>query len=233
MAGIIILLFLSHFILRYTINGNIKMLGVCLDAHEITIVLLAILCPILLIIVLHYSISVVVDNPYKVNSNYSTRQFTMGIWYLVKSVVYEELVFRGALFYVVMKKFGIRTAVIASSAAFGIYHWFSFDVIGNPAKMLYVFVNTGLMGYCLARSFVVSKSILLPIGFHFGLNFALMILLSADKRIGQQLLVKSYAVDHIVPNPVLGAVLLCLYYFGPPLLIHAFLKIYKAHLQPC
>ena len=58
-----------------------------------------------------------------------------------------------------------------SSIAFGIYHWFSFGILGSIIPMIVVFVGTGLMGYAWALSFSKTKSIAMPIGLHFGWNF--------------------------------------------------------------
>jgi hypothetical protein len=55
--------------------------------------------------------------------------------------------------------------------AFGIYHWFSYGVLGNPMAITLIFIGTGLMGYALAWAFSKTKSIMLPFGLHLGWNF--------------------------------------------------------------
>ena len=50
---------------------------------------------------------------------------SMFIWDL-RSVITEELVFRGAILYVLIKKLGSQRGILMSAIAFGIYHWFSF-----------------------------------------------------------------------------------------------------------
>ena len=92
------------------------------------------------------------------------------VWWDIKSVLTEELIFRGALLYILIKRIGASKAVLISAVAFGIYHWFSYGVLGNVMAMLFVFVGTGLMGYAWALAFSKSKSILLPFGLHLGWN---------------------------------------------------------------
>ncbi|MDH3323034.1 MAG: CPBP family intramembrane metalloprotease [Flavobacteriaceae bacterium] len=58
-----------------------------------------------------------------------------------------------------------------SAIAFGIYHWFSYGVLGNVMAMIFVFIGTGLMGYTWAWAFSKTKSIMLPLGLHLGWNF--------------------------------------------------------------
>lgn len=87
------------------------------------------------------------------------------------SVLYEELIFRGALLYIAIEKFGIKKACVISAVGFGIYHWFSFNVIGNPLMMLITFIMTGITGLTWAFAFAKTKSLYLPIALHFGWNF--------------------------------------------------------------
>ncbi len=93
-----------------------------------------------------------------------------GIWWNLKSVFFEELIFRGVLFYILIRKLGPLKAMIISSVAFGIYHWFSQEVFGNPVPMAITFLNTGLMGFVYAFAYARTGSILTPAAIHFGWN---------------------------------------------------------------
>jgi membrane protease YdiL (CAAX protease family) len=78
----------------------------------------------------------------------------------------EELVFRGAILYILISKIGSSRTILLSAILFGVYHWFSFGVIGNLMAMLFVFIGTGLMGYAWALAFSKTNSIFLPFGLH-------------------------------------------------------------------
>jgi membrane protease YdiL (CAAX protease family) len=93
------------------------------------------------------------------------------LWWDFKSVVTEELIFRGALLLILIRRIQTKKAILFSAIAFGVYHWFSFGIFGNPIPMFFVFVGTGLMGYSLALSFSKTKSMFMPIGLHLGWNF--------------------------------------------------------------
>jgi membrane protease YdiL (CAAX protease family) len=112
-----------------------------------------------------------------------------GIWWNIKSVLFEELLFRGALLYIVLRRTGTLPAVLVSAAAFGIYHWFSFEVIGNPVAMLYTFIVTGLMGVVYAYGYVRTMTLYTPIAIHFGWNVVRSVVFS-DTSIGRQLFVE-------------------------------------------
>ncbi|NMM47710.1 CPBP family intramembrane glutamic endopeptidase [Marinigracilibium pacificum] len=97
---------------------------------------------------------------------------SMAFWDL-KSVVTEELIFRGAILLVIIERFGKNAGIALSAISFGVYHWFSYGIIGNVIPMIVIFIGTALMGLAWALAFYKSKSILLPIGLHFGWNFTL------------------------------------------------------------
>lgn len=104
------------------------------------------------------------------NKNITSLIILKSFWYDVKSVLTEELIFRGALLYILINKIGSKKSILISATAFGIYHWFSYGVLGNLIAMILVFIGTGLMGLAWAWAFEKTKSICLPFGLHLGWN---------------------------------------------------------------
>ena len=125
---------------------------------------------------------------WKLNDNLDVYIFGESIWWNLKSVLFEEFIFRGALLFIAVERLGVKKGVLLSGAAFGIYHWFSFGVIGNPIAMTVVFGATGLMGLAWAYSFTATKSMALPIGLHFGWNYVTNSVFSKGP-IGDQILI--------------------------------------------
>jgi membrane protease YdiL (CAAX protease family) len=82
-----------------------------------------------------------------------------GIWWNIKSVLFEELTFRGVLFY-----------ILISSIAFGIYQWVSQEAFGNVSQMLLIFILTGIMGLIYAYGYVKTGSLFVPCAIHLGWN---------------------------------------------------------------
>ncbi len=87
---------------------------------------------------------------WELNPRLTANLILTGVWWNIKSVFFEELIFRGVLFYILIKKLGPVKAIIMSAVAFGIYYWFSHGVIGNPVPMAITFVITGTMGLVYA-----------------------------------------------------------------------------------
>jgi uncharacterized protein len=92
------------------------------------------------------------------------------IWWNIKSVMFEELIFRGVIFYIIIKKLGALKAIVISAIAFGIYHWFSHEVIGNSTQMAITFVTTGIMGALYAYGYAKTFSLYIPCAIHLGWN---------------------------------------------------------------
>ena len=122
------------------------------------------------------------------NPDFTAFDFLTGSWWMTKSVMIEELMFRGALLYILIKLTGINKACIASSVAFGIYHWFSYGVFGNVVQMIYVFLITAMGGLMFAYAFALTRSLYLPFGLHLGWNVVSTVIFSQGP-LGNQLLI--------------------------------------------
>jgi membrane protease YdiL (CAAX protease family) len=132
---------------------------------------------------------------WQLNPLINARLILEGTWFVAKSVLFEELIFRGVLLYILIKKLGATRAIIISSVAFGIYHWFSHELWGNPVQMAVEFFGTGTMGLVLAYGYAKSFSMYIPVAIHFGWNIIQMVVFSGN-TIGNQVLVEG------VPPPV-------------------------------
>lgn len=104
-------------------------------------------------------------------------------------MLFEEFIFRGALLYIVIKKLGVKVACIISAICFGIYHWFTFELFGNPVQMIFIFILTGIWGATFAIAFVKTKSLYMPIGLHFGWNFISTVIFSQGPLKNQLLVI--------------------------------------------
>lgn len=136
------------------------------------------------------------DQQWKLNPALSANLILTGIWWNVKSVLFEELIFRGVLLYILIKKLGTVRAVVISAVAFGIYHWFSFEVVGDVKQMAIIFVATGVMGLLYAYGYAKTFSLYIPVAIHLGWNVTRSVVFS-ETVIGDQLLVQVKPVPDI------------------------------------
>jgi uncharacterized protein len=113
----------------------------------------------------------VADQRWHLNPLMSAKLIWDGLIWNIQSVLFEELIFRGVILYILIKRLGTAKGVIISAIGFGIYHWFSFNVIGNVPAMVFAFLTTGTMGLLLAYAYAKTCSLYIPIAIHLGWNF--------------------------------------------------------------
>jgi len=128
------------------------------------------------------------DQHWQLNPEATGRLVVDGVWWNFKSVMFEELIFRGALFYFLIQKLGAKRAIWIGAAAFGVYHWFSHGTFGNPVAMVWDFTITGAMGLVLGYGFARTGSLYLPVAIHLGWNYVQQSIFSSGP-IGNQLFI--------------------------------------------
>jgi membrane protease YdiL (CAAX protease family) len=133
---------------------------------------------------------------WELNPKLTANTILSGVWWNIKSVLFEELIFRGVLFYILIKKLGNTKAIIISAVAFGIYHWFSQGSFGNPVQMVITFVITGTMGLVYAYGYSKNFSLYIPIAIHLGWNLTSSVVFSQG-NIGNQLFTPVQPVSEV------------------------------------
>jgi membrane protease YdiL (CAAX protease family) len=107
---------------------------------------------------------------YILNPNLTAGSALFKIWENIRGVLTEELLCRGALLFILIKKLGSKWAIIISSVIFAVLHWLNAGVWGNVVQMALVFVFTFSMGLLLAYAYTKTYSILIPFAIHLGWN---------------------------------------------------------------
>lgn len=186
MLGIIVQLLISWLIIWLFEKGNLNVLGFYptkkrLVGFAVFFIVTALCCSSDFFMRMLFA-----KQPWELNPNLTANLIVTGIWWNIKSVLFEELIFRGVLFYILIKKWGHTKAIIISAVAFGIYHWFSHEVIGNITQMAITFLITGTMGLVYAYAYSKTFSLYYPIAIHFGWNLTGSVLFS-NGILGDQL----------------------------------------------
>ncbi|NVJ45842.1 MAG: CPBP family intramembrane metalloprotease [Cytophagia bacterium] len=171
MIGILIELAISWILLHFLEKNSILALGFQPIAKRLKQFFIGFLITAELCILVQLLEAYLQSSRWIINENITSGVILESFWWDVKSVLTEELLFRGALLFILIRRIGDQKGIIISAVAFGVYHWFSYGVLGNVMAMIFVFIGTGLMGYAWAWAFSKTKSILLPFGLHLGWNF--------------------------------------------------------------
>ena len=157
------------------------------------------------------------------NPHLNAKMTFAGIGWTIKSVLFEELLFRGALLYLLIVRCGIKKGIIVSAICFGAYHWFSFGAWGNAVHMVTAFFTTGVMGLALAFSFAQTQSMYLPIALHCGWN-TVQINVFSNGPLGPQMFVTDTSAQTIALGIFPSIVMFLLQAFSLPLLAYWYLK---------
>jgi len=154
---------------------------------------------------------------WEINPKLTANLIVTGTWWNFKSVLFEELIFRGVLLYILIKKLGHTKAIVISAIAFGIYHWFSHEVFGDIKQMTITFVVTGTMGLVYAYAYSRTFSLYFPAAIHLGWNLTRSVIFS-ETVIGEQLLIPVKPVPEVTVSyfiyfcilliPLLSAILI-------------------------
>lgn len=180
MLGVLVVFAISWLLLWLIEREHITVLGILpnskrMKAFSIGMIVMAVFCLINLLGQAYFK-----EFNYVRNIDYGIKESLNGIWWTFKAALFEELIFRGALLYLLIKRLGINWACIISAIAFGIYHWFSYQMFGRGlVLMAYVFLLTGASGWMFAYAFAKTKSILVPLGLHFGWIVISIVVLSS------------------------------------------------------
>jgi uncharacterized protein len=196
MIGIIVQLAISWLIVWLFDKGNPGVLGFFPTKRRLLdfalfFIITAICCSTGFLMRMYFA-----KQQWELNPNLTSTLIWTGIWWNVKSVLFEELIFRGVIFYILIRKLGHAKAIIISAIAFGIYHWFSFEVLGNPQQMIITFIGTGVMGLLYAYGYSKTFSLFIPCAIHLGWNITQGVIFSSSV-IGDQLFVQVKPVPEI------------------------------------
>ncbi len=115
----------------------------------------------------------------KINPNANWFLIIGGLFFLIVSVLNEELIFRGYCFEKTITHVGIAKANIIFAFLFIFYHWIALNAWGNWSLMLGL-ITTGFGHFLFATALLKSNTLYFPIGIHLGNNWAQRYLFSAN-----------------------------------------------------
>lgn len=188
MIGILVQLLLSALLLWWIEKQSLSVLGWQPSIKRILQLSIGFLLAIMLAATYHLINGILTGTSWQRNPSFRLSELFNGLGWMLRSVLYEELIFRGALFYIALKRLGSTKALWLSVIAFGIYHWFSFGAFGQPFQMIFIFLITAAAGWMYSYAFIKTGSLYTTIGLHFGWNCTGSLLFS-QSSIGKYILI--------------------------------------------
>lgn len=172
MLGLLVIIIVSGVLLRFIEKKNIEVLGVIPTKQRSVQFLIGFVFITLICLISVYVETLVLDVEWIRNESINYTAIFNSFFYHVRSALTEDLIFRGAILYILISRLGAKWAILISALCFGVYHVFSYGMTGGGIiPILYVVLVTGFVGYVWAYTFYKTKSIMMALGFHLGYNF--------------------------------------------------------------
>jgi membrane protease YdiL (CAAX protease family) len=172
MIGLLVILVVSWVLLHFIEKKNIEILGIIPYPKRLLQLLIGMVFMMMICLIWIVIETYVLDVEWQQNDTINYSLIFESFIYHIRSALTEDLVFRGAILYILINRIGAKWAIFVSALFFGVYHVFSYGMTGDRwIAMLYVVLVTGFTGYVWAYTFYRTKSIMLALGFHIGYNF--------------------------------------------------------------
>lgn len=172
MLGLLVIIIISWMLLRIVEKKNIEILGIIPYPRRILQFLIGVIVIMLVTLLNIYFETIVLNVDWELKSTINYKSIFEAFIYHIRSALTEDLVFRGALLYILISRLGARWAILISALFFGVYHVFSYGMTAaRIIPILYVILVTGFTGYVWAFTFHKTKSIMMGLGLHLGVNF--------------------------------------------------------------
>lgn len=192
MLGLLVIIVTSWLLLHFIEKQNIEVLGVIPNKQRVIQFTLGFVFIVLICLLSVYIETVVLNVEWKVNDSISIKSIFNSFVYHVRSALTEDLVFRGAILYILISRLGAKWGILISALCFGVYHVFSYGMTGERIiPILYVILVTGFVGYVWAYTFNKIKSIMMGLGFHIAYNFT-MAMFYESPPVGELLMQEIY-----------------------------------------
>lgn len=178
MIGIVVILGVSWLLLFLIQKKNLSALGFLPLKKTVPYFLFGMVAAILIRAIILLLETQFKSLEFTANPAFSFEVSLNSFWYHFKSALTEELIFRGAILYILIQRIGAKKAIWISALVFGIYHWFSYNMFGGDiVPMIYILLITGVVGFVWAYAYEKTNSLMIPFGMHLGSNFFLTLFL--------------------------------------------------------
>ena len=116
MIGIIVILGISWLLLHFIVEKNLTALGIFPIGKRIKQFTIGLIVMGLINIVFIYAESIIKSKVWEINPSLNANLILKSFWYHLKSALTEDLVFRGALLYILISKIKLHCPYITRTA---------------------------------------------------------------------------------------------------------------------
>lgn len=171
MIGLLIILIISWGLLYLIERKHIDAIGIIPSRNRLLQFIIGLLFIQLIVLISIFVESQVLSIEWCYNQDFKLNDVLNAFIYHLRSALTEDLMYRGAILFILIQRLGYKWAILISALVFGVYHVFSYGMTNESViPIIYVILVTGFTGYVWAYAFYKTRSIWLGLGFHLGYN---------------------------------------------------------------
>ncbi|HEY1021940.1 MAG TPA: CPBP family intramembrane glutamic endopeptidase [Flavisolibacter sp.] len=167
-----VLLIAGTWLLYRTDGQNLSALGLVLTPKTLTSLFGGCLIGVVALFLVTFLRTLYTGEDWHFTSAVNAAALGKSFYYILPTVMVQELMFRGYLFTKTISRWGVAKANMVFAFAFMLVHVLDRDVLQNPAQVILLIVTIPVGHLWFATALLRSRTLLFPIGLHWGNNWA-------------------------------------------------------------
>ncbi len=176
-----LLVIVTWFLYR-TEGKSIKAIGLNITAKHLLFLVLGLLIGITALGLENFFRSIYTGEHWNISSSIDQLALWKTLYFILPSVIVQELVFRGYLFVKTIEVTNVVIANVIFGILFMLVHVLDRDVMQNTGQLIFLIVSIPIGHLLFATALLRSKTLYFPIGLHWGNNWASSCLIGYGKN---------------------------------------------------
>jgi len=168
----LIMLIIVTWLLYKTDNKNLDELGFNLKPGNVSFLFLGLLIGAVAFVLVKYLRFLYTGESLEMNLTFEWSLVLLGLYYVLPMVAIEEFLFRGYLFKKTIEVSGVALANLVFAVIFMLVHVLDKDAMSSTGMIIFLVISIPVAHMLFATALLKSKTILFPIGLHWGNNWA-------------------------------------------------------------
>jgi membrane protease YdiL (CAAX protease family) len=169
-----LLLVFATWLLYKTDKQDLSAIGLTLRFRNTSFLFIGLVIGIAAVVMATWLRTVYTGEVWHISSAVDGKSLIKSLYFILPTVVVQELMFRGYLFTKTINKFGIAKANIIFSILFMLVHVLDRDVLQNLPQIIFLAISIPVGHLWFAVALQRSKTLFFPIGLHWGNNWAVV-----------------------------------------------------------
>lgn len=161
-------------ILYKTDKENLRTIGLNPTPKNLSFLFIGLAIGIVALFMVTWIRTLYTGEVWHISSSVDAKALMKSLYYILPTVMVQELMFRGYLFTKTISKLGIAKANIIFSILFMLVHVLDENVLQQPSQIIFLAISIPVAHLWFAIALQRSKTLFFPIGLHWGNNWAVV-----------------------------------------------------------